>query len=159
MFKMNDLIDLIKADNNAYVEISPTFIYVPIKQIHGNGFKNGITSGIYINLDKVNGVWGCIFQALVHYIDPDNAKYNKSNVAILLNAACNILKRDYEYFDNDNTVKVKWDVYLENSLNDGSNYGSVNATFMVYASAQSIFELIQSLDDFPEFELEEITLQ
>ena len=96
--------------------------------------------------------WIIVFQAKIRKIDGSDPKFGEEPTKMLLEAVCELMKKEIPSIDEEGTLPLTWEVDLdvEAITNAGVRLGAAQAYISIVIDLENLFDLLKSFKSFPE---------
>jgi hypothetical protein len=96
--------------------------------------------------------WIIVFQAKIRKIDGSDPKFGEEPTKMLLEAVCELMKKEIPSIDEEGTLPLTWEVNMDVDAitNEGYRMGVTQCSIMIKIDLENLFGLLKSFESFPE---------
>ena len=96
--------------------------------------------------------WIIVFQAKIRKIDGSDPKFGEEPTKMLLEAVCELMKKEIPSIDEEGTLPLTWEVNMDVDAitNEGYRMGVTQCSIMIKIDLENLFGLLKSFESVPE---------
>ncbi len=137
----------------AIVDVDTNIVIFPSrKALADHGLPEDEFLTVLLQYVPESNGWIIVFQAKIRKIDGSDPKFGEEPTKMLLEAVCELMKKEIPSIDEEGTLPLTWEVDLdvEAITNAGYRMGVTQCSIMIKIDLENLFGLLKSFESFPE---------